>query len=668
MQTWKLKRKTARKPKSPWGRRIVGIILLVLTVLFYGYDFPMYWNRAVNAAHLPASVRLSENAFRLGLDLQGGTHLVYDADMSQIPESERADALEGVKNVIERRVNAFGVSEPVVQTTTTGGTYRLIIELAGIQDVKQAIDQIGKTPVLEFKEPAKTTQNDLSDDQKTAFKQANAKEREAAQTVLGRTLKGENFDGLITENSRVPLEKSTLEHITGNSPYGDFQIVIEKNHLKPGRVYASTLETDEGINIFRYEKQEPAEEMQLGHVLVCFEGKERCSKPIPQIEANTKIQQLKSQATPEGFSKLEGYQDLGWGTVDRYVEAFATAASALKVGSISDVIESPFGYHLIYKQAQRTVPSYTVKRILMPLTTETDVAPQGNWLNTTLSGKQLKRATVQFDQKTNVPNVVLDFNSEGADLFGKLTERLVGQQIAIFLDGVPVSAPVVQQAIYGGQAVITGNFTLDEAKLLAQNLNAGALPVPINLLSQQTVGPTLGSISLAKSVSAALIGFLLVALFMLIAYRLPGLIAVVALGLFVSLNMAAYRFFDVTITLAGIAGLVLSIGIAVDANVLIFARMKEEFAAGRDFQSAIDEGFTRAWTAIRDGHLTTLIAAAVLYWFSSSFIRGFALTLSVGVVLSLFTAITVTRVYLRNVTAWKWARHPVLFGNKKPTN
>ncbi len=666
MQTWKLKKKSAPQAKSPWVRRISAIVLLAFTILFFGYDFPLYWNKAANAMRLPSGFEMPDEAFRLGLDLKGGTHLVYDADMSQIPEAERTEALEGVKNVIERRVNAFGVAEPLVQTTTTGGTYRLIIELAGIQDVKEAINQIGQTPVLEFKEPGKDVDRDLTDEEKKQLKEAQEKDRASAHAVLTRALKGEDFDQLISENSIAKPEFATIKNITANSPYEDFKLLIDKNKLQSGQINRALHETKEGINIFRFENQQSVQEFDLSHVLVCYEGKTRCENPIPEIEASLKINNLKKDATPENFATLEGAQDLGWATLDRYVAAFSIEASKTPVGQISNVVETEFGFHIIYKKGERTVPAVTVKRILMPLTDLYDILPDASpWVNTQLSGKQLKRASVQFDQQSGAPNVVLDFDAEGAELFGKLTESHVGQPIAIFLDGQIISAPTVQQAIFGGQAVITGDFDLDEAKLLAQNLNAGALPVPIHLLSQQTIGPTLGLISLQKSITAAYIGFLLVALFMILAYRLSGLIAVIALALFVALNIAAYRFFGVTITLAGIAGLVLSIGIAVDANVLIFARMKEEFAAGRDFNSTLDEGFKRAWSAIRDGHLTTLIAAAVLYWFSSSFIRGFALTLSIGVILSLFTAITVTRVYLKNVIAWKWVRNPHLFALKK---
>ncbi len=658
--------------------------MLLLTAASFAYDFPAVWNRGVDVVHLPSQMHLPNATFRLGLDLQGGTHLVYDADMKQIPDKQRDDALEGVKNVIERRVNAFGVSEPLVQTTTTGGTYRLIIELAGIKDVSQAIAQIGETPVLEFKEPGKEVANRaLTDAEKEKLKAAQKTDRTNAQAVLDRALKGEDFDALIKEKTIIPTEKgvdqitqATLKNITDNSLFGDLKKRIDQTGLRVGQVSRQLFENVQGINIFRLEEKGQTKEMQLSHILICFEGTTGCKNPIKEIEASAKIESLRQQATAVNFAQLakenstdssaENGGDLGWGTPDKFIDIFAVKALATPVGGISTVVKTEYGYHLIYKRAERTVAAYTVKRIVMPLTKESDILPQASpWKNTELSGKQLSRATVQFDQKTGAPSVGIKFNSEGSALFGKLTESHVGQPIAIFLDGKVISAPVVQQAIYGGEAVITGNFSVDEAKLLAQNLNAGALPVPITLVSQQTVGPTLGATSLQQSIKAALIGFLLVAIFMLLAYRLPGLVAVIALLLFSFLNLFLYRFFDVTITLAGIAGLVLSIGIAVDANVLIFERMKEEFAAGRDFGSTVDEGFARAWPAIRDGHFTTLISAVVLYWFSSSFIRGFALTLAIGVVLSLFTAITVSRTYLNNTLAWKWTRNPVLLALKK---
>lgn len=677
MQTWKLKKKVQKKEKKPWRGRALAVVLLLATVVAGFYDFPGVYNAAAAKIGAP---QVEETDFRLGLDLQGGTHLIYEADMSEIEEDDREEALEGVRDVIERRVNAFGVSEPVVQTTTTGGTYRVVIELAGVMDVSEAIALIGETPVLEFKTPGEDTNREPTQEELDALEEANVTERAAAQDVLNRALAFEDFDALVQEHSidrNVETTKGIIENVTGDSYFSEYAILIEQRGLYEGQVNGNLLENDDGISVFKYLSKTQQEESNLRHLLICYEGTVGCENERPEIEASLKIDQLKEEATAENFAELAIANSdgpsaplgghLGWGTTDTYVTNFAVAAEALAVGEISGPVKTEFGYHLIYKEEARTSDAYTIQRVLMPFSSIYDIAPEllNPWINTELSGKYLERAAVEFDYNTGEPYVAITFNSEGGDLFAALTEEFIGQPIAIFLDGTPISTPTVQQAIYGGRAVITGDFDVEEARLLAQRLNAGALPVPVELLSQQTVGPTLGAISLEKSVNAALFGFLLVALYMVAAYRLPGLVAVVALFLFAFLNLAAYRLFGVTITLAGIAGFVLSLGIAVDANVLIIERLKEEFLSGRDYVSSLDEAFHRAWTAIRDGNITTLIAAGVLYWFSSSFIRGFALTLSIGVILSMFTAITVTRAYLKAVVSSKSLRQDWLLGVKR---
>ncbi len=660
-------------------------MLLTATVGVGVYDFPFLWNRGAQfvQAQTGWTPSLIEDVpFKLGLDLQGGTHLIYEADMSQIPETDRNEALEGVRDVIERRVNAFGVSEPVVQTTTTGGTYRVIIELAGVLNVSEAIALIGETPVLEFKSPGQEVDRALTAEEKAQLDSANEAERTAARLVLDRALAGENFDALVAQFSldqNKATTKGVIENITNDSYFAEYAILIERG-MVPGQLYNNLLENEDGVSIFKYVSKQEVKEMELSHLLICFEGKTGCDSELSQLDASIQIGKLKDEATPENFAEFAAANStdpsaaansgsLGFATADQYVPAFGIAASALSVGSISEIVETDFGYHLIYKTDERTVPTHTIQRVLMELSDIYDIIPEASpWVNTELSGKHLERATVQFDQNSGTPYVALTFNSEGGDLFGALTEQYVGQPIAIFLDGIPISTPMVQQAIYGGQAVITGSFSIDEAKVLSQRLNAGALPVPVNLISQETIGPTLGLASLQKSLRAAFLGFLLVALFMIAVYRLPGLLATLALVLYVVLNIAAYRLFGVTITLSGIAGLILSLGIAVDANVLIFERIKDEFRAGRDIVSSIDEGFKRAWPPIRDGHLTTLISASVLYSFTSSFVRGFALTLAVGVLLSLFTAITVTRTYMKNIRELRPLQKPVLYGLTRNKN
>jgi preprotein translocase subunit SecD len=278
----------------------------------------------------------------------------------------------------------------------------------------------------------------------------------------------------------------------------------------------------------------------------------------------------------------------------------------------------------------------------------------------------LERAEVVTDGQTGAVQVSLKFNDEGKKLFADLTEKHVGKPIAIFLDGVPISIPTVQQAIRDGKAVITGNFVVAEAKLLSQRLNAGALPVPVELISQQSVGATLGKISLEQSLKAGIFGILLVMIFMIGFYRLPGFLATIALTVYIALTLAIFKLIGVTLTLAGIAGFILSIGMAVDANVLIFERMKEELRDGKSLKAAVEEGFVRAWLSIRDGNVSTLISCVVLIWLGSGFIQGFAVTLSIGILVSMFTAITITRIMLRFIITWFNEKGNALFlGSQK---
>ena len=405
--------------------KFIAILLLAVTAGFIVFD------------KLPLLKINKTLPFRLGLDLQGGTHLVYEGNLHDIPEGDRDDAMDSVREVIERRVNAFGVTEPVVQVASKD---RLIVELPGVKDINEAIKQIGQTPFLEFRE------------------------------------------------------------------------------LNPD--YAAP--------------EDPA-----------------------QIDM---LQQFK---------------------------------------------------------------------------------PTG------LSGKHLQRSEIVFDPSSGIPQISLRFNDDGKQLFSAITKRNIGGPVAIFLDGQPISAPTVQQEITSGQAVITGDFTRDDARQLVERLNAGALPVPIKLIQQQNVGPSLGQESLRKSAAAGLIGFIAIALFMISYYRFPGFIAVAALVIYVLLSLAIFKLFGMTLTLAGIAGFILSVGMAVDANILVFERTKEEVRDGQGQEKSREEGFRRAWNAIRDSNLSSLITVFILGYFGSSLIRGFAVTLGIGVAVSMFTALIVSRTFLR---------------------
>ena len=645
---------------------LFGILVLMFGALVF--DFPAPYERLVGAIKARSGLSLPQPNipdYRLGLDLQGGAHLTYEVDTKGVPSSERDDAVAGARDVIERRVNAMGVSEPLVQTNVSGETYRVIVDLPGVIDLKQAIKEIGETPLLEFKEQNPNPQPELTDAQKKQLGDANDAERKKAKEVLNIVLSGaKNFADYAKEFSQDVKTKESGGYIGFVSSAGEtlqkqlYQFAQQKGRV--GAVARDILESDIGYHIIKVESERVAvSSVSARHILVCFQGAERCQSDRTRDEALEKAQSLRAQATIANFSELaqknsddSGSAQLG-GDLGEFGRGamtpnFEEAAFALPEGAISDPVETPFGFHLVYKYAQLKEKQYEARHIMIDRTTAEEIAPELDpWLRTALSGRQLDRATVQFDQQTGEVQVGLQFDKEGGGLFEEITGRNIGKPVAIFLDGSIISAPTVQQKISGGQAVITGSFSIDEAKTLAQRLNAGALPLPVQLVSQSTVGPVLGHASLIKSLRAGIVGLLLVLLFMILYYRLSGVMAGLALIVYGLVLLALFKLLSVTLTLAGIAGLILSFGMAVDANILIFERMKEELRDGRTYARAVTEGFARAWLAIRDGNVTTLIACAILYWFGTSVVRGFAVTLAIGVLVSMFSAITVTRVFMR---------------------
>ena len=526
--------------------KLVVIFLLaffcVLTVINVPVGTPgqSFWNKT---------------KFHLGLDLQGGTHLVYRADTSKIEEKDKESSLNGVRDVIERRVNAFGVSEPVVQTNKVGNEYRVIVELAGVQDVNQAIKMIGATPLLEFKEQDPNFKTELTAEQKKELDDYNQSVKKEAQDILNEVLAHPN----------------------------------------------------------KFEE----------------------------------IAQEKSQD-----SSAQNGGDLDWVKRGMFVPEFDKVIfdKMIKPGIYPKLVQTQFGYHIIKKIEERgegdNLEVHSA-HILLKTRSAQEMTQANQWKNTELTGKNLKKSIVQFDPNTGEPSVSLSFDEEGKKLFADITARNVGKPVAIFLDGQPISIPTVNETIRQGKAVITGRFNIAEAKQLVERLNAGALPVPITLISQQTVGASLGQESVDKSLFAGLIGLLAVAVFMILYYRLPGLLSVIALAIYTAIVLTIFKVWPVTLTLAGVAGFILSIGMAVDANVLIFERLKEELKNGRETDSAMEEGFKRAWTSIRDSNISTILTCLILMWFGSSIIKGFAITLGIGVLTSMFSAIFITHSFLR---------------------
>jgi len=677
-------------PRTPRGR-VRQAVFLVLALAFFAVNlsYPLIWNAKADwvngkleQAKLPSGMRVPHFwnvPYRLGLDLQGGTHLVYVADMKDIPEAERAEAMAGVRDVIERRVNAFGVSEPIVQVNKSGEAWRLIVDLAGVKDISEAIKLIGETPILEFKEQNDgTPQRELTAEEQKEMETVNAKALADAKIALKDALKKDaDFEALARERTQDETTKEAggdLGFVAADGPYKGAVERIETLKLAPGKVIPEVITSTVGHHVVRFdEKRESGKEVQASHILVCWQGSQNCEQARTKEEAQKLIDELKAKATTANFATLATESsddpgsapnggDLGWFAQDAMVKEFADAAFAMGKGEISGAVETAFGFHLIYKRDERPLYEYHLHHIQFTTKTAADYLPPPDpWKNTQLSGKHLKRAILQFETTTNEPQVALEFNDEGRKLFAEITERNVGKPVGIFLDGNPISVPTVQEAIREGTAIISGSFSIKEAKELVRRLNAGALPVPITLESQQSVGASLGKESLDKSLKAGLIGFLIVALFMILYYRLPGLIAVLALGLYAALNLSLFKLIPVTLSLSGIAGFILSVGMAVDANVLIFERMKEELMRGRTLQSSIDEGFKRAWNSIRDSNFTSLISCAILFYTSSSLIKGFAVTLAIGVLVSMFSAVVVSRTLMLLVSGWSWLKNENLY-------
>ncbi len=422
-----------------WKIRTVSLILIILAV---GVGFFVY------KSEVSGSKRYG---FHQGLDLKGGTHLVYNADTTALAKEDVRSSMDALRDVIERRVNLFGVSEPIVQVQEGGFTNgeQLIVDLPGVTDVEKATAMIGQTPLLEFK----------------------------------------------TENPKLGMAE-----------------------LKVGADGKATLD--------------------------------------PQALEDAK------------------------------------------------------------------------------------------YINSELTGRYLKKAYLEFDPNTHEPRVSVQFDDAGSALFEKITKENIGKTVAIYLDGSPISTPVVREAISGGRAVISGNFTPNEAKLFVGRLNSGALPVPISLVSTESIGASLGEQATHDGVKAALIGFLAVALFLIFWYRLPGLIAILALSIYVSIMLALFKLVPVTLTAAGIAGFIITIGTAVDGNILIFERIKEEIRAGRTIADAIKAGFERAWFSIRDSNSASIISGLILFWVGTPLMKGFALTLVIGMIVSLVSAVSISKAFM----------------------
>ncbi len=449
---------------------ITSIIILVFAVFAAGFIAPEFCNNKIEQLNekLPFNInrRIIEKDFELGLDLQGGAHLLYQADLSEVEEDQIPSRMEALRDLIEKRVNNFGIGEPLVQVRGE----RLVVELPGVKDQQEAIDQIGETPFLEFK-----------------------------------------------------IEKS-----------------------------------DEEIDQITSKREEIEEVLE---------------KPFDNIN-------------PEEVENLEGEID---------------------------------DWELAFEEEFET---------------------------TGLTGRFLVDANVNLNQVK--PAVNLEFDNEGSEILQDLTANNVDKSIATYLDEEIIQVATIQEEIAGGRAQISGNLSAAEARDLAQDLKIGALPVPIELISQRSIGPALGQESLEKSVKAGIVGFLAVIVFMIVYYKFFGILASISLLTYAIFVLVIFKLISVTLTLSGIAGFILSIGMAIDANILIFSRIKEELAEGKTFKEGIEEGFSRAWPSIRDGNLTTIVVALILFFVATSFVQGFATVLIIGILVSLFTSMIFTKNMIRS--------------------
>ncbi len=681
----------------------------------------------------------------LGLDLQGGSQLDYKIDLRKVPENEKKAIVDGIYNVINKRVNGLGVSEPNIYTSDIADEKHLIVELAGIKDLEEAKKIVGKTIQLEFKEQ-KTGPVDPKEAEKV---------KATAQGILDKVLAGGDLRLIGQEEAQSDPEKIVYNE-SAEFQYKDQISAIIANEifdLKAGETLNKLIDTSNNYSIDSSgqivqgaagyliaqvtERRDQEKEISTPkswytrHILVAFKGAQRADESITRTEEEAKaradevLTKLNSGATFEDLAKEysddAADKDIG-GVLEKpvqndgsYAKEYEDAASALKAGELSPVFKSPFGYHIVRvdkveeaKTEKKTEPQ--IKYIALYY----DASPD-QWQATKLSGEHFVHADVEFNQMYQA-YVSIQFNDEGAKLFEEITGKNVGKPLAIFVGGQLISAPNVNEKIAGGKAQISGRFTIDEANDLARDLNTGAIPAPIVLAGQNTIGATLGQGALDKSLFAGLIGFLLVALFMIIYYRLPGLLATIALGIYcgilvflikvsmpigvslaiavviflvvtskilkakesgaekaISLILACFILFFVTyilstsvvLTLAGIAGVILSIGMAVDANILIFERIKEELRDGRALNAAIEVGFDRAWNSIRDSNFSSLITCAILFYFGSSIIQGFAFNLAAGILVSMFTAITITKTFLATLVNTKLGQKLWLFGNPK---
>lgn len=720
-----------------------GLIILVALLLGF-YNLPGETQKKL-LPFLPED--FYSQKINLGLDLQGGSQLDYKVDLRNVPEKDRGAIVDGIINVISKRVNGLGVSEPNIYPSIVGDEHHIIVELAGIKDLDQAKETVGKTIQLEFKEQRSAPDPDHQQKVKKLAETALIEAKKAADFKIFAEGEVQSNPGKVSFNQvsefqfKDQLPQSLSEELMKLQP-GQFSEKLIDSAGEYALDSNGGLVQLTGYNIIRLAEKSNIErqinepkKVKTAHILVSFKGASGSDKTITRTEeealkraeeALSKLNQNKPEFSFENLAKEysddPSNKEKG-GVIDQYIDAAAgfaqeykDASLALnKAGEISPITKSPFGFHIVKALEVKEPVNQTIKEDAIKYDRLFYNSSDDPWQETGLNGQFFQRADVEFDQLYQ-PHVAITFSPEGAKKFEDLTAQNINKPIAIFVGGNLISAPNVNEKIIGGKAVITGSFTVKEAEELARDLNTGAIPAPVLLVGQYNIGASLGQDALHSSLIAGLIGFGLIALFMIIVYRFAGLIATVALAFYtvlliflikVALPMWAsllisvavfgyliYRILNskesgpeklialvlscfvlfflsfllssgVVLTLAGIAGVILSIGMAVDANILIFERVKEELRDGRPLESAIHVGFDRAWSSIKDSNFSSLITCAILFYFGSSIIQGFAFNLAAGILVSMFSAISITRVLLYGIVSTKLSDIPGFFGRTK---
>lgn len=608
---------------------------------------------------------ISSPSYHLGLDLRGGVKLVYDLDLAGLSAD---NVTEEVSNLIEfvrdRRIDQLGVSEPKIYSTLADGQYHMVVELPGFQeDPEKAKARIGGSVLLSFKEQKES----FSSEELAEINSRNSEKRNLARDILSRIKDGESFGELAreyTDDFDMKYQLGNYGFLRTNSVElaGISDTVAE---IADGEV-SDLIETGDRIEIVQKVASDttPSERARARHILfttrptgAALTEEENSEALAFNSEQETLALDVLSQIKEGGdfaalartYSEDPGSKERG-GDLGFFGKGVMVAPFEDAIWSLTDpeqlhdgLVKTDFGYHIVQLlERQSEEPIYNISKIVFNL----ESSAPGQWAETGLTGKQFETAYVTYDPNGLQPVVNISFDSEGTELFADITKRNINKPVAIFIDDVLISSPVVRTEIREGVAVISGGFDVRGAQSLADNLNMGATPINFTYIGGSDISPSLGAESLAISLRAGLIGYALVALYMIGYYRLPGLISVVALGFYTVITLALYNILNVTLSLAGVAGFILSVGMAVDANILIFERMREELRAGKSLSLSLRLGFERAWSSIRDSNVSSLITCSLLLFFGSGLIRGFAFTLAIGIVVSMFSAITITRLLL----------------------